>query len=311
MLKSAIIRYLMRLRSSRIQHNFENGATFREFFNHPVFLGLPLSEQREMSLNWARKLYDIECQFDSLDNFFGSAQLDKLILPGANILDIGCYVGGKTIRWLEKFDGKEIFGIDIDPQYIAAANELARERNLQAHFKVNYAENLDFDDEYFDLIITENTFEHVQNLNRVMAECHRVLRKGGLLVVIFPSFWGPTSHHLDLVTRTPFLHWIFKYPELMKAYNEILDERGSDADWYRRKENVLLPYEKGYTVNGTTALQFRRMLRKDWNILIDGYMERPRHRSLIKNAILAGVRLIPFSICREVLPIAYVLQKSD
>ena len=301
----------MKLRSSRIEFNSENGAVFRELFNHPAFINLPLSAQNVMSLNWARKLYDLECQFDSLDNFFDTAQLKKLIPPEATILDIGCYLGGKSIRWLEKFHGKEVFGIDIDPQYIAVAKELARERNLQAHFQVNYAEDLDFDDDYFDVIITENTFEHVQDLNKVMSECSRVLRKGGLLVVMFPSFWGPVSHHLDLVTRTPFLHWFFTYSELMKAYNEILDERGSDAAWYRREESILPPHEKGYTINGTSAFQFRRMLNGNWKILIDGYKERPRHRSLFKSAILGGVRSIPFPICRELLPITYVLQKSS
>jgi hypothetical protein len=97
---------------------------------------------------------------------------------------------------------------------------------------------------------------------------------------------------------------------LMKAYNEIQDERRRDAVWYRRKETALPPHEKEYTINGTSALQFRKTLGRDWNILIDGYMERPRHQSSIKNAILVEAKMMPFSIFRELFSISYVLQKS-
>ena len=65
------------------------------------------------------------------------------------------------------------------------------------------AENLPFPDERFDAILSFDVFEHVQDVAATLAECHRVLKQGGLLLVVFPGYWQPREHHLGLATRLP------------------------------------------------------------------------------------------------------------
>jgi SAM-dependent methyltransferase len=311
MVKQAVLQRLMKLKESRIQFDLQTGAAFRELFDHPQYLALDESTRIELGLNWARHRYQTETDSPSLDLYFGKTELSKYFVGGATILDIGCYIGGKSIRWLEKFKAAEIQGIDIDPRFIEIANHFAKEKNANAHFKVNFAENLEFPDSFFDVIVSENTFEHVRDLHKVMSECNRVLKKGGFLVVIFPGFWGPSSHHLDLVSNTPFLHWFFSYPSLIKAYRALLDERGVESLWYRPDDKHPLPHEKGLTINGTGAMQFHRMVKRDgWKIVIDGFKQRTPHTNFIKNAILNGMKTCPVPIFRELLPVTYVLQKA-
>ncbi len=61
-----------------------------------------------------------------------------------------------------------------------------------------------FGDASFDTVINNQVMEHVDDLDAVVAEIHRVLKPGGRVISIFPdvSVWRE-SH-----TGVPFLHWL-------------------------------------------------------------------------------------------------------
>jgi len=303
-----IVKFLMKLKESEISFNIKEGAKFQELFNHPKYLSLSETEQIEIGLKWAVNLYQKDEQ-QSFEKYLGHVDLTKYC-KNAIILDIGCYLGGKTIRCLEKYEGSEIYGIDSDSRFINVAKYFVKERKAKAHFKVNNAEKLNFPDAYFDVIITENTLEHVHDVRKVMQECNRVLKKVGFMIIKFPSFWNPVSHHLDLVTRTPLIHWFFKYPVLLKAYFSILDERGKNALWYRRKNETPLPFEKGYYVNGTSAMQFHKLIKENWQIIEDGFKHKLKSNSFIKNIVIKFIKVSKIPIFRELFPIVYILQKK-
>lgn len=44
-----------------------------------------------------------------------------------------------------------------------------------------------FDSGSFDIVINNQVFEHVDNLDFVLTECHRVLKPGGIILSLFPS----------------------------------------------------------------------------------------------------------------------------
>lgn len=48
---------------------------------------------------------------------------------------------------------------------------------------------LSFSDQSFDLIVTQDVFEHIPNYKRAFAECARVLRNDGILVFTIPFFF--------------------------------------------------------------------------------------------------------------------------
>jgi SAM-dependent methyltransferase len=303
-----VAKLLMALREQQLDFSIERGdggGAFRELFDHPEYVSAPPERQREMALGWAQELYDAEVA-SPIDATFGVDLREYC--RGRRILDLGCYIGGRTVRWLEKYEGSAICGVDIDQRFLDVADAFARQRGANASFHLGVGEELPFADERFEVILSQDTFEHVQDLPRVLQECRRVLHRGGYLILTFPPFYAPTAHHLDLATRTPFLHWFFSYPTLLHAYFDLLEERGDSAAWYRGDRREPLEYECGYTINGTTAAAFQRLVRDEWDVEIDAFRDRSSrsHRSLVRSLvnISKNVDLQPL---REMANVAYVL----
>ena len=99
------------------------------------------------------------------------------------ILDVGCGAGYFIV--LLGLEGYEVTGIDLTDAMIDRANELIEMNgpyacDLQAF--VMDAENLDFCDESFDVLITRNLTWTLPHPIQAYSEWYRVLKKGGLLL---------------------------------------------------------------------------------------------------------------------------------
>lgn len=305
---NTLIKFLFKLQEREIEYNDEIGAYFAEAFNHPTFKNASPAQQLAWGFQWAETLYQLECEIP-LDRFYPNIDL-RQFCEGKRLLDIGCYVGGKTIRWLDKYGGAEIVGLDVDVRALRIANRWAEERGAQATFSAGISEQLPFPDNSFDVILSVNTFEHVHDLPQALAECRRVLRPNGVALVQFLTVFYPAGHHLDLVTRTPCMQWLFSYERLLQVYFEVLDERGVSAEWYTRPERYPLPYERGYTTNGVSAREFDRLVRRDWHVLYDRFDIIESHSPHpIKRFMELYLKRLRLPILRELYEIAYILQK--
>lgn len=96
------------------------------------------------------------------------------------ILDVGCGAGFFSIL-LSKL-GHEVTGIDLTPDMITHSRELAKEEGASCTFKVMDAENPDFTDESFDVIVTRNLTWTLPDAARAYKEWIRVLKTGGVLI---------------------------------------------------------------------------------------------------------------------------------
>src|SRR5205814_370348 len=80
--------------------------------------------------------------------------------------------------------GADYTGIDLTE----AAIELARKRfalsHLNGQFLVSDAENLDFDDESFDLVYSHGVLHHTPDIEAAVREIYRVLKPGGRAIVM-------------------------------------------------------------------------------------------------------------------------------
>ena len=63
-----------------------------------------------------------------------------------------------------------------------------------AFFEEGSAENLPFDDQRFDLVVSTTSFDHWEDQGRGIEECARVLRNGGHFVCVdqFSNLLWPT-----------------------------------------------------------------------------------------------------------------------
>lgn len=96
------------------------------------------------------------------------------------ILDVGCGSGFFTILMAQQ--GHEVIGVDLTADMITRARELAAEEKADCTFQVMDAENLEFADEAFDMVISRNLTWTLPDAERAYSEWLRVLKKGGCLL---------------------------------------------------------------------------------------------------------------------------------
>lgn len=259
-----IAAFLMRLGEREPAFSENSVGELKEVFNHRAFLDADEQNRRAIMFRSSQSKYDSELDYP-WDNYFGFEL--RSLLGGKTALDLGCFTGGRSIAWLERYGFNRIIGIDIEDEYIQAASQFAQQKGAAGTFFKSQGESLPFEDASFDAVLSFDVFEHVQDVADTLQECRRVLKTGGRLFVVFPSYYHPIEHHLTLATMTPCLHWIFSGETLIKAYCEIIDERGDGAYWYRRSTRIREPWERGNTVNGMTFARFKRILaRQNWTI---------------------------------------------
>jgi hypothetical protein len=85
-------------------------------------------------------------------------------------------------RYGDRVTGSEYLGNDktSGKSYITSRNgSFIRHEDIMS---------LSFADEEFDLIISNDVFEHIPNPAKAFGECSRVLKKNGLMIATFPFF---------------------------------------------------------------------------------------------------------------------------
>jgi ubiquinone/menaquinone biosynthesis C-methylase UbiE len=106
--------------------------------------------------------------------------------PNDAVLDVGC--GSGVHVKLFSPSCRSIVGIDYSSQMITAAEEHCRDlptRNWD--FRVGDANALPFPDASFDCVLSMGLLDYVSSPQRVLEECHRVLKPTGRIVFTAPK----------------------------------------------------------------------------------------------------------------------------
>jgi ubiquinone/menaquinone biosynthesis C-methylase UbiE len=101
--------------------------------------------------------------------------------PGDHVLDVGCGIGGAT-RYLASAVGCRVTGIDLTPDYIAAAEELARRTGLAGRvgYIVASALAMPFADTAFDAAVSLHVAMNIKDRPGLYREVARVLKAGAV-----------------------------------------------------------------------------------------------------------------------------------
>jgi SAM-dependent methyltransferase len=105
-------------------------------------------------------------------------------LQPRRILDLGCSVGHSTLPYVAAFPEADVWGIDLSASLLRYASARARLLNRTVHFAQQDAEETEFEDRSFDLIVSHILLHEIPGSarRRVFSECHRLLRPGGIMV---------------------------------------------------------------------------------------------------------------------------------
>jgi 27-O-demethylrifamycin SV methyltransferase len=103
--------------------------------------------------------------------------------PGQRVLDVGCGTGAPACRLVADL-GVEVLGITTSEVGVAAATERARRAGLPgATFEVRDGTDNQLPDASFDRVWVMESSHLMPERERLLAECARVLRPGGRLVL--------------------------------------------------------------------------------------------------------------------------------
>ncbi len=113
--------------------------------------------------------------------------------PGEHVLDIACGTGivARTAALRPGMQGN-VIALDVNPEMINTARTIAERDHIAIEWHVGPAEQLPFPDKSFDLIFCQFGLMFFTDRHKALKEMHRVLRKGGRVVL---SVWQGLDRH--------------------------------------------------------------------------------------------------------------------
>jgi SAM-dependent methyltransferase len=122
------------------------------------------------------------------------------VQPQYDLLETGCGTGYGTNMLAER--ARSVVGVDYSPVALAYAVGNFCRPNLT--FLRMDCHRLGFADRSFDGIVSFEVFEHLEDQKAYLAECRRVLRTGGFLLLSTPNHTTTTIHMNSIGMRNDF-----------------------------------------------------------------------------------------------------------
>ncbi|MGB9595394.1 MAG: class I SAM-dependent methyltransferase [Candidatus Poribacteria bacterium] len=118
----------------------------------------------------------------------------KYAKPASKILDLGCG-NGLSSKMINEF-GYNVIGTDISHFFLVDSLKF---QNESLSYCVCDVLDLPFCDESFDVVCSNELIEHITDASKSLLEMIRVLKKGGILVIMGPNLCSPFWSLIDLV----------------------------------------------------------------------------------------------------------------
>jgi tetratricopeptide (TPR) repeat protein len=134
--------------------------------------------------------YNINNVINFLQQYF-PGNIDKLNI---DILDNGCELTGRQLSLLAEYTNGKVVGTNIHSGFPEAT---VKSRRNNTEFYWMDGQELTFEDNLFDAVISLNVLEHVPNPKKYLQQCYRVMRSQGFGYFSWHPIWsGATGHHI-------------------------------------------------------------------------------------------------------------------
>ena len=149
------------------------------------------------------------------------------------LLDAGCGQG-KSFQYLRQaFAPQRLIGVDADPHSLDLSREEAARQGMAVELIGSDCATLAVPDASVDLLFCHQTFHHLVEQEKALAEFYRVLKPGGYLL-----FAESTEAYID----TWVIRWLFRHPmHVQKSAAQYL-QMIRDQGFQFEERNVSYPY---------------------------------------------------------------------
>lgn len=197
----------------------------------PGFILTRWKENHELKYWYGRKIVEGELSNNHYTHFYTTHfGLDFRYYKDKKILDIGCGPRG-SLEWADMT--KERVGLDpLADKYIDIAGSQHKMKYVNA-----CSENIPYKDNYFDVITSFNSIDHVIDINAAIHEIKRVLKPGGFFLLLTDLNHNPTICEPQSIT--------WNIVELFLPEFEIIDEK----NYERSSTGLYNSIQKGIEYN--------------------------------------------------------------
>ena len=158
-------------KTQQVRDMFDNISQHYDFLNHALSFGIDIIWRKSM-VRIARKAY-----------------------PG-RFLDIATGTGDQAVMLAEKLHPQRIDAIDLSEKMMDIGRSKVTKKGLsdKIFFQRADCQSLPFDHNTFDLATISFGVRNFENLAQSLSEIHRVLKPGGMLLIL--EFSHPTAFHI-------------------------------------------------------------------------------------------------------------------
>jgi ubiquinone/menaquinone biosynthesis C-methylase UbiE len=176
---------------------------------------------QESYIDEARNRYELEPYIKDFANFNDC--------KGLRVLEVGVGLGADHQNFAS--NGADLFGIDLTDRAIQHTSHRLSLFGLSSRLNTGDAENLGYENNYFDIVYSWGVLHHSPDTEKAIAEVYRVLKPGGVAKIMIYNKWSIVGFMLwmryGLLRLNPFL-------SMNKIYAEYLESPGTKA--YTPKE---------------------------------------------------------------------------
>ncbi len=116
----------------------------------------------------------------------------------SSIADAGSGFGQYVYRLSRRFPDSRISGLDIKQEQVDDCNQFFGKTALKERVQFRYADLTAMEeDQQYDLILSVDVMEHIEEDRKVFGHFHRALKPGGILLISTPSDQGGSDVHDD------------------------------------------------------------------------------------------------------------------
>ena len=239
---------------------------------------------KKIKNNWDQKAYDWYLQVGKDGDSNRILNSDPVLwqfagnVSGLKIIDAGCGSGYLTQKLYDL--GANVVGIDFSEKMI----EIAKNKSPDIEFLVDSCTELSsFDDNSFDMIISNYVLMDIHDLQKTLSNFNRVLKDGGEAILIFshPCFPQENSS-FSLEKQTFEYQWKFNYFDVKKCIAPPWAHFTSEFIWFHRPLSF---YWKSFITAGFNVNDF-----EEPHLTEERYHLAPNKREIINN------KTRPFSV---------------
>lgn len=176
--------------------------------------------------------------------------IEKLNL-GKNftLLDFGCATGQLIEDLLKMYPQADYYGFDKSYQMI----EVAKNKNLNCNFSVQCATNIEFNQNYFDIVTCCHSFPYYSNKNTVVENISKILKNNGYAIFVQAS----VNNLYDKIIMSVVEKTAEKADYLSKVeFKNLFEQNFEIIEEFEIKEKFFMPTLAGFV-----------MRKKDENII--------------------------------------------